>query len=505
MTTADQNHIDAIVVGAGFAGLAAAITLARQGRSVTVFERHDHAGGRARVFESEGFVFDMGPSWYWMPDVVENLFESAGAKVEDYLELVRLDPSYRVWFENERVDIPAGLANVRELFESFEPNSGPSFDSYMKEAAEKYSLGMDQFVWQSGESILDFADVGALFSAARMTMFTSLSKYIRKYFKDPRIIQLLEFPVLFLGSKPDSSPGLYSLMNHADITLGTWYPKGGMFKTIEAMVALAESLGVEFRLSETVEKIIDRNGKVYGIKTRSGTIPCNTVVASADYHHVEQHLLSPQWRRYDETYWDSRKMSPGALIFYLGLHSRVPELEHHNLFFDVAFEPHADAIYENPAWPKDPMFYVAAPSVTDNTVAPEGCENLFILIPLAAGLADDPEKHEALFDLVMSRLEARVGRDIRQAIVFRRDYAHAQFEEDYSSFKGNAYGLANTISQTAFMKPKMKSRLPGLFFAGQLTTPGPGIPPCIISGQVAARESLEWLNGLPTSRKETAS
>lgn len=495
-TDPHSDESDAVIIGAGFSGLAAAVTLARSGLSVTVFERHKTVGGRARKFEKDGFVFDMGPSWYWMPDVFENFFQSAGARVDDYLDLVRLDPSYRVWFAHEKIDVPAGAASVRNLFEQIEGGSGPSFDNFLDQAAKKYAVGMDEFVWETGDSFLEYAKPKALMSALKLSMFSSLSDHVRHYFSDPRIVQILEFPVLFLGSKPEKSPALYSLMNYADIALGTWYPMGGMFKIVEAMEALARGLGVEFRFGENVEAIEEEDGRVQRIRTSTGTHNCSTVVASADYHHVEQNLLIEKWRRYDDAYWASRKLSPGALIFFLGIHSRVPELEHHNLFFDVPFDAHADTIYETPSWPDDPMFYVAAPSRTDSEVAPAGCENLFILVPLAAGLAHDKGQHEILFNTVMDRLEKRVGRDLRNSIVVRRDYSHAHFQEDYSAFKGNAYGLANTVLQTAFMKPKMKSRLPGLFFAGQLTTPGPGVPPCLISGQVAAKEAASWFESV---------
>ena len=484
---------DAVVIGAGFAGLAAASRLADSGLSVVVVEKHDMSGGRARVFKEDGFTFDMGPSWYWMPDVFEQFFEAAGAKVETYLDLVRLDPSYKVWFDDGPVDIPATSERVRALFESIEPGSGPAFDRFMKEAGEKYRLGMAEFVWKPGNSVWEFAKPEALFSAMGLSMFSSLSRHIRNHFSHPKIIQLLEFPVLFLGSRPEKSPALYSLMNFADTELGTWYQMGGMFEIVRAMETLAREKGVRFMFSTEVTGIVEKDGQVAGVSTDSGLIQGNVVIASADYHHVEQRLLSTTWRLYDQAYWDSRKMSPGALIYYIGVNKRLDNLEHHNLFFDVPFDPHADAIYDHPSWPKDPLFYVAAPSKTDSTVAPEGCENLFILIPLAAGLNPTGNEHEVLFENVIARLEEAVGSDIRESIVYKRSYAHKDFQEDYNAYRGNAYGLANTMTQTAFMKPKMRSKLPGLFYAGQLTTPGPGVPPSLISGQVAANEASEWL------------
>jgi len=483
----------AVVIGAGFSGLAAAIRLAHDGVQVTVVEQLDTPGGRARKFEDSGFVFDMGPSWYWMPDVMEAVFSSVGADIHSYLNLVRLDPSYQVWFPDGPLKIPAGSRNVRDVFEQLEPGAGAQLDTFLEEAKAKYALGMDRFVWESGDSILDFASPTAVFQLMRYSVFSSLSKHIRSHFKHPQIIQILEFPVLFLGSKSDKSPALYSLMNYADIELGTWYPMGGMFELVAGMVALAKEKGVSFHFETEVEYIGERNGHVSGVQTQNEFLEADFVIAGADYHHVEQHLLAPKWRRYSPEYWSERKMSPGAIIFYLGIDRKLPGLEHHTLFFDVPFDAHADLIYETPGWPSDPLFYVAAPSKTDSTVAPEGHENLFILIPIAAGLEANADERERLFERVISRLEERLETSVRPHIVVRHDYDQSNFESDYNAFRGNAYGLANTIDQTAFLKPKMKSKLPGLFFAGQLTTPGPGVPPSLISGQVAAKEAQEWL------------
>ncbi len=485
---------DAVVIGAGFAGLAAATRLADLGFSVTVLEKHATAGGRARLFESDGFKFDMGPSWYWMPDVFEQFFEKAGESVSTYFDLVRLDPSYRVWFEDGPLDIPATLGKVKALFESLEPGCGDAFDRFMNEAGEKYRLGMAEFVWKPGNSIWEFANFEAILSSMNMAMFSSLSKHIRSHFSHPKIIEILEFPVLFLGSRPEHSPALYSLMNYADTALGTWYPMGGMIQIVRAMESVARKKGVRFCFDTEVTGIVEGEGRVSEVTFKDGSIRCQVVVAAADYHHVEQRLLPAQWRLYDDAYWKSRKMSPGALIYFLGVNKRLAHLDHHNLFFDVPFEPHADAIYDHPRWPADPLFYVAVPSKTDASVAPEGSENLFILIPLAAGLEAKDNEHEVLFEKVMLRLEQAVGADIRSSVVFKRSYAHKDFQEDYHAFRGNAYGLANTMSQTAFMKPKMRSKLPGLFYAGQLTTPGPGVPPSLISGQVAAEQAHLWLS-----------
>jgi len=499
MTQNAPASLDVAVIGSGFAGLAAATTLASRGLNVTVFERHDHAGGRARRFEAEGFRFDMGPSWYWMPDVFDRYFAQFGKSVSDLYDLVRLDPSYRVEFADGPFDVPAGTDALAEAFEAIEPGAGAQLHAFLKEAKVKYDIGMGRFVNKPAHNALEFARLDILRDAPRLQLLRSFSDHVRRHFKDPRLVELMEFPVLFLGSKPQNTPALYSLMNYADTALGTWYPMGGMHRIVDGMVKVAEEQGVRFVYNCQVEGIVEENGQTAGLRVGGALIRCPQVIAACDYHHAEQHLMPKRFRRYDAAYWDQREMSPSSLLFYLGIDRRIPGLKHHTLFFDTSFDAHAEEIYDAPAWPKDPLFYVCAPSVTDPSVAPEGCENLFLLVPTAPGMDEDPGACDRIYGQIMDRLEARTGVPIREHVVYKRQYAHRQFIADYSAFKGNAYGLANTLRQTAFWKPKLKSKLPGTWFAGQLTTPGPGVPPSIISGQVAASELLKsrGLEGVP--------
>lgn len=477
------------VIGSGFAGLASACCLAKAGYTVTILEKNAVAGGRARKFEAEGFVFDMGPSWYWMPEVFEDFFKLFGKRREDYYDLVRLDPSYQVIFpEKETMKVPAKWDELLAMFESYETGSAAKLEKFLAEAEYKYRVGIEEFVHKPGHSIFEFADTRVLSSLFKLQMLSSVSSQIRKLFKNKRLIELLEFPVLFLGATPQKTPALYSLMNYADMVGGTWYPPGGMHEIIKGMVRLAEELGVEVLLDHEVKKIETKNGTVTKLVTNRGDFHPDVVVGSADYHHVEQHLLEEKDRRYDEAYWDKRTMAPSSLLFYLGVNKRLNKLLHHNLFFDTDFEKHAFEIYTEPQWPTDPLFYVCAPSVTDNTVAPAGCENIFILIPLAPDLEDAEELREKYYNMVTERLEAYTGQSIRDAVVYKRGFAHRDFKADYHAYKGNAYGLANTLLQTAFLKPKLKSKVDNLYFAGQLTTPGPGVPPSLISGQVTAKE-----------------
>lgn len=482
---------EAIVIGAGFAGLSAACFLAKAGYHVRVLEKNEGPGGRCRVWEQDGFRFDMGPSWYWMPDVFDHFFESFGKKTSDYYELQRLDPSYRVFFAEEEWDIPAGTEAFGDLLETYEKGAKEGLENFLHEAKYKYEVGMKSLVFKPGRSLMEFAEWRVVKSLFRLDIFKSMSDHLRQRFKDTRILQLLEFPVLFLGAKPQQTPALYSLMNYADIALGTWYPKGGMFEIIKGMEKMAVELGVEFHYNSEVHHIHTQNDRVSSVESSLGNWNAHVVIGGADYHHIETKLLSTEHRSYSDSYWDTRVMAPSSLIFYLGVKKRIPGLLHHNLFFDTEFDQHATEIYDTPKWPEKPLFYVSCPSVTDPTVAPEGMENLFILIPLAPDLKDDEATRELYYNKVMARLEERVGTDIRSSVIVKRSFAMKDFSSDYNSFKGNAYGLANTLKQTAILKPALKSKkLKNLYYTGQLTVPGPGMPPSLISGEVVSREIL---------------
>lgn len=484
-----------MVIGSGFASLAAATTLATQGKQVTILEKNSQAGGRARKFSASGFTFDMGPSWYWMPDVFENYFARFGKKVSDYYQLERLSPSYAVYFgKDDRVDIPADYQALKELFEHYEKGSAKGLDRFLKEAAYKYEVGMNDLVHKPSQSIFEFAQWRVVSGVFRMQLFQSLSKHLKNYFSHEKLIKLMEFPVLFLGAKPQETPALYSLMNYADIKLGTWYPQGGMHKIVEGMVSLAKEKGVKFVFDTEVKGFATKAGKVVAAKTGKSEIKADAFISGADYHHTDKQLLEEQHHNYTEGYWDKRKMAPSSLLFYLGVNKKLKNLLHHNLFFDEDFGLHAEEIYDKPKWPSKPLFYACVPSKTDNSVAPDEMENLFLLMPVAPNLKDDEETRERYYHIIMDRLEKLTDQKIREHVIYKRSYAHQDFIEDYHAYKGNAYGLANTLQQTAILKPSIRNKkLKNLFYTGQLTTPGPGVPPSLISGQVVAKEVLKTL------------
>jgi phytoene desaturase len=479
---------NALVIGSGFAGMSAASFLARDGWQVTILEKHEQPGGRARKLSADGFTFDMGPSWYWMPDVFERYFEQFGKKQTDYYTLKRLDPSYRVYWPDDYWDIPADYKAYKDLLEKVEPGAGKALDKVMAEAAYKYEVGINKLVHKPGQSLLEFIDPALITGIFRLDVFTSIKKHFGKHFKHSKIRELMEFPVLFLGALAEDTPALYSLMNYADIKGGTWFPEGGMYKIVEGMHQLATELGVHFEFNSQVEEILIENGKAVGVKTGNGRIMADVVISGADYHFTETQLLPPQYRTYTDTYWQKRVMAPSCLLYYVGINKKLDNLLHHSLFFDVPFAPHARDIYTTPQWPAEPLFYVSATSATDATQAPEGCENLFFLVPVATGLTgDDAALRDKYFAQILKRFEQRTGQAIADHIVYYKSYGQSNFIEDYHAFKGNAYGLANTLLQTAVLKPTCKSKkLGNLYFTGQLTVPGPGVPPSLISGEVVA-------------------
>lgn len=483
-----------IVIGSGFSALSASCFLARAGFRVTVLERHSQAGGRARVMHREGFTFDMGPSWYWMPDVFDRFFRQFGKETSDYYKLVRLSPSYRVFFENgEPFDVPADWNELAAIFETWEPGAAGRLSAFLHEAEIKYREGMGNLVFKPGKSLFEFANWTTLKGLFQLHLLSDFQRHIKKYFRDPRILKILEFPVLFLGATPDKTPALYSLMNFADLRLGTWYPMDGMNQIVKAMVSLATSLGVDFEYEADVKRIgVDTTGRARTVETSKGDFEADVVLAGADYAHVERELLEPRWRSYSDAYWESRVMAPSSLLFYCGYEGKTQNLRHHNLFFDEDFSGHARHIYDKPGWPAKPLFYLSAPSVTDPGVAPPGKENLFFLIPTAPGLMENEEISDRYFDYMAAKTERYTGNAISRNTLFRIPYGASHFVQDYHALKGNAYGLANTLLQTAIFKPGLRSKkVKNLIYTGQLTVPGPGVPPSLISGEVAANEIIQ--------------
>jgi len=473
------------IIGSGFSSLSAACYLAQRGHTVTVYEKNDSIGGRARQLKASGFTFDMGPSWYWMPDVFERFFADFNKKTTDYYELIKLDPAYRVYYGiNDYISIADNLPEIISTFEKIEKGSGKVLNKFMVEAKDNYDIAIKDLVYRPGVSPLELITAK---TALKLGQFLSnISRDVRRNFKNERLIQILEFPVLFLGAKPSDTPSFYSFMNYADFGMGTWHPKTGMFDVVLAMEKLALELGVKFETNATIEKIIVENDHAKALIINGKIIEADIILSGADYHHTET-LLEEKYRAYSEKYWESRVFAPSSLLFYIGFDKKIENISHHALFFDVDFDQHAKDIYDDPKWPKDPLFYANFPSLTDPTAAPLGMESAFFLIPLAPGIKDSEELREIYFNKIIDRFETLTKQSLKKNIIFKKSFCKNDFVSEYNSYKGNAYGMANTLLQTAFLRPKLKSnKVDNLYFTGQLTVPGPGVPPALISGKLVA-------------------
>ena len=474
------------IIGSGFSALSASCYLAKVGYEVIILEKNDTLGGRARQYKKDGFTFDIGPSWYWMPDVFERFFADFDKKPSDYYTLDKLNPGYEVYFgENSSVKIASELKKIYELFEDEEKGSAKHLKTFLDSAKSNYDTAIKDLVYQPGVSPLELVNTTTI---ARVSQFFStIRKQVRKDIKSEKLIKILEFPVLFLGAKPNNTPAFYNFMNYADFGLGTWHPRGGMYTVIEGMVSLAKSLGVTFKTNANVEKIItDTSKNVTGLLVNGKEIKTDLVLSGADYHHTET-LLDKNVRQYSESYWEKKTFAPSSLLFYVGFDKKIENVSHHTLFFDTDFDAHAKEIYDKPQWPTDPLFYANFTSITDKTSAPEGKEAGFFLIPLAPGIEDTDELREEYFHKIMDRFEKLTGQEVKKHVLFKKSFCVNDFKSEYNSYKGNAYGMANTLLQTAFLRPKIKSsKIKNLYFTGQLTVPGPGVPPALISGKIAS-------------------
>ena len=473
-----------IVIGSGFSSLSASCYLAKAGFEVELFEKNDTVGGRARQLVKDGFTFDIGPSWYWMPDIFDKFFADFNKETSDYYQLDKLNPAYKIFFEDDTITIGDCMEKICAEFERIESGSSKHLKQFIGEAQENYDIAINKVVLRPGLSPLELVTKETVLKVDQF--FKTISQQVRKRFKNPKLISTLEFPVLFLGAKPSKTPSFYNFMNFADFGLGTWHPKGGMYEIIKAMKSLAEELGVTIHTNSPASHILVSDGDVLGIRSNGTNHLADYVVSGADYHHSET-LLDKKYRQYSEEYWDRKTYAPSSLLFYIGFDKKLINIEHHNLFFDTDFEKHAQEIYDNPQWPSNPLFYANFPSVTDASMAPEGNETGFFLVPIAPGLEDTPQLRDQYFDIVMDRFEKLTHQSVKKSVIFKESFCVNDFVEQYNSYKGNAYGLANTLSQTAFLRPNLKSsKVKNLFFTGQLTVPGPGVPPSLISGKLVA-------------------
>lgn len=475
-----------VVIGSGFGGLSTACYLADAGADVTVVEKNGGLGGRASRLEAEGFRFDMGPSWYLMPDVFERFFGDFGRSPDDYYATERLDPHYRIFFKDgDEIDVSPDLEETKETFEEYESGAGEALEEYLEKSELNYEVGMEQFVYEDRPRFRDWADLDVLRNARGLSLVGSMQDHVEEYFEDPKLQQVMQYTLVFLGGSPTNTPALYNLMSHVDFNLGVHYPEGGMGGVVGGIAELGSELGVSYRTDQPVTAIEGRAGG-FKVEARDTFLP-DLVVSDADYAHTELDLLPPEKRGYSEKYWDSRTYAPSAFLLYLGVEGDVEELAHHTLVLPTDWEEHFEKIFEEPEWPDDPAYYLCVPSKTDDTVAPDGCSNLFALVPVAPGLDDRPVIRESYRDLVLRDIAEHTGVDLKDRIVFEEVFTVDDFADRYNSMRGTALGLAHTLDQTAVFRPPHRSKaVDGLYFTGSYTTPGIGVPMCLISGQLTA-------------------
>lgn len=479
----------AVVIGAGFGGLSVACYLAKAGYEVTVVEKNNQPGGRAMTLEAKGFMFDMGPSWYMMPDVFDEFFADFGKRSEDYYDLVRLDPSYKVFTADKSYLVPSA-PEVFDYFESIEKGAGKKLAKLLGKTEKEYGLVREKLLPNSMLGPKQSLNKTALSLLRNPELVRSYHSRIKKYIKNKDLQKILEFMVVFMGGSPKNIPALYSLLTHVDMGLGIHYPMGGMNKVPLAYESLARDLGVAFHYGVAVSSIETKNKSVSTVHLADGGFyHADVVVANADYHFVENELLDKSERSFSEKYWQKRTMSPSGLLMYIGVKNRLPNLEHHNLFFDTDWNGHFKEVFDKKVWSNSPMFYLCVPSITDESVAPKGSENLFVLAPLANGLIATEERMEKTANAIIDRIEQKIGTSFRKQIVVKDVRAHDYFKETFNAYKGNAFGLAHTMKQTAFLRPPIRSKkVKGLYYVGQYTNPGTGVPIVTLSGKVVANQ-----------------
>lgn len=484
--------IKVIVVGSGFGGLSTAALMAKDGFDVTVIEKNEQPGGRASVYNEDGFYFDMGPSWYLMPDVFERFYAEFGKKPEEFFELVRLDPSYRIFFADEKVvDVAADLEKNFELFDSLEEGGAQKLKEYLKSSKEIYDFSIEEMLYKDYKSILDFLNGKLILKGYKLHMWENLEHYVNKNFQSDDARKILEYAIGFLGGSPANTPSFYHLMSHVDLEMGVWYPQGGMRKVVQSIYQLAESYGVDFHFNEPVRLLEVHDNQVKRVITNKAAYEVDLVVVNADYPHSELELLTEENRTYKKEYWEKKVLSPSAMVAYLGVDYTVDKLAHHNLFLDEDWGHEFDTIFDpkNAAWPENPSYYVNVPSRTDKSAAPPGSDTLFILIPLAPGLEDTEVLRENFYNKIMDDLEAKLGENIREHIVVKRIFALNDFKDRYNAYKGTALGLSQTLRQLALWRPAHKSKkVKNLYYSGHYTHPGIGVPMTLISSQIVAQE-----------------
>lgn len=486
-----------VVVGGGIGGLATAGLLARDGHSVTLLEKNSQLGGRANLLATQGFRFDLGPSWYLMPDVFETFFAQFNTHPSKHLDLREIEPQYRIFFSDKsHVDISRIVAKTRAIFEEIEPGAGAALDQYLVEAQRKYNISVEQVLYKNVDTFFDFFSWKMLKEGRNLNALESMDSYVSKFFKSEKLQQIIQYTLVFLGGSPSNLPALYSLMTHVDFNQGVYYPMGGFYEVVKVIAGLAEEAGARLRTNAPVEKIITDGDRVVGVQVAGRLLKADVVIGNADYVHLEDLLDDQSKRAYSHKYWNKQTLSPSAFLVYLGVKGKLPKLQHHNIYFGENWIEHFDDIFAGKSWPQHPSLYINMPSKTDSSVAPKGHENLMILVPTAAGLRETPLWREQYAQFIIKYVEEQIGIALSEKIVFQKIFSVTDFKQQYNSYKGNALaGSAQTLLQTGIFRANNKHKhLKNLFMAGAYTTPGIGVPPTLISAHLARDRVRAYLN-----------
>lgn len=478
-----------LIIGAGIHGMATGLLLADRGYEVKIVDMNDRPGGVARVYQNSGYTFDMGPTWYLMPEVFERYFQLVDSSIEQNYTLYDLDPSYRVFFsKDDVVDITRDISHNKSVFDSFEPEGGNKLIRYLKEASQKYDIALNHFLYKDYIKPTDFVDPIIIKNGLKLNAFSKLDSYVRRFFTSDKARKILEFNTVFLGSSPKKTPALYSLMGHVDLTQGIRFPKGGIGTFIEALYSNCLDRGVRFFLNHRVDEIAVEGNRAHGVAVGNKFIFGNIVLATPDYQHVEHELLDPGCRNYRDAYWKRRVIAPSTFLIYLGLSKKLPQLAHHNFYFAQDWDYNFTEIFDSPSWPNDPSYYIGCPSRTDTSLAPDYGETLFILVPVSPYLEDTNKLRRNYSQKILSKLETLIGTDIRNSIEVQQIYTQRDFKENNNLAYGTALGLAHTLFQTAIFRPShINRKVPNLYYGGHYTQPGIGMPMAMIGSELVAQ------------------
>ena len=476
----------AAIIGGGISGLATAALLAKHGYSVTLYEKNEMVGGRAMIFKQDGFTFDMGPSWYHMPEVFERYFNLFDKKPTDFYDLIKLDPQYKVFFSpNDCIEIEGNLEKNLELFERIEKGAKDTMKNYLSACKIQYEAANKAILYKNFDTWADIFQTDLIKEAKKMYVFKNLEDHLNTYFKSKKIKNILKIPVVFIGQNPKTAPAFLSLFSHIDLTIGVHYPMHGIYAFIDALVTLCKLYNVTIKCNEEVKKITCTKSKATTIVTNQGEFPVDTVVSGADYAHTETNLLDKEYQSYPSSYWESKEIAPSAFIMYLGVNKKIPHLFHHNYIIPADLDTQLSEQFKGNSLPNDPLIYISCPSKTDNSVAPANSENIFVTIAIPTTIELSNELKRTYADNIIAKIEEYTQTKFKEDIVVEKIFTIDDFKTTFNAWRGTSIGLSQSLMQSAILRPHHRSsKVKNIYFTGQYTHPGIGMPMCLISAEL---------------------